>query len=94
MFKNSPIDNDCLTMAVIFKEVKAALQSTKSNKAAGTDGMYPEMLKNLGSKAFKWITQVLNNIMDTGKLLFNRATAKVISILKPGKEAKHPSIDQ
>ena len=64
VFQNSPVDDDHLTMAVTPEELKAALQNTKSNKAA----IYPEMLKNLGSKAITWIAQAFTDIIDTVKL--------------------------
>ena len=89
-FQNSPIDDDCLAMAVTSKEEKAALQNTKLNKAAETDGIYPEMLKNLRPKDIQWIAQAFTDIIDTSKLPSNWKTAKVIGILKPGKDAKDP----
>ena len=37
-------------MVVAQAATKAALQSTKPNNAAGTDGIYPKMLKNVVPK--------------------------------------------
>ena len=74
-------------MAVTPEELKAALQNTKSNKAA----IYPEMLKKLGAIAIKWIAQAFTDIIDTVKLPSYWNTAKVIGILKSGKDAKEPS---
>ena len=50
MFQNSPNNDVCFTVAVTPAEIIAALQSAKPNKEAGTDRIYPKMLKNLGQK--------------------------------------------
>ena len=64
-------------MVINPEEVKAAL--------------HPEILENLVLKAIKWITQAFNDIIDTGKLPSNWKTAKVIGILKPGKNNRGSS---
>ncbi|XP_055714426.1 uncharacterized protein LOC129808680 [Phlebotomus papatasi] len=67
-------------------DLECALLSVKLGKAAGFDGIYPEFIKNAGPKVKCWLVDLFNRILDTGHLpkLFKRA--KVIAILKPGKD--------
>ena len=87
-FQNSQDNNERLPIAVTPKKIKVALQSTEPNKAAGTDGTYPEMLK---TSAQKPLLELLNvtDIIDTGKLPSNWKIANVIGILKPRKPPKN-----
>lgn len=39
----------------ITEDVQNTLKIVKNGKAAGTDGIFPEFLKNLGPKSIKWI---------------------------------------
>lgn len=72
-------------------EMLIAWKLLKCRKAAGFDGIYPEMLKNCGPIAFEWLRILFNNILNNGILpkLFKRA--KVIAILKPGKDGSEAS---
>jgi hypothetical protein len=58
----------------------------KSAKAAGFYGVYPEFIKNSGQRTKEWIVVLFNDILTSVKIpkLFERA--KVITILKPGKD--------
>jgi hypothetical protein len=60
--------------------------AVKSEKAAGFVGVYPEFIKNCGQRTKEWIVAFFNDILTSGKIpnLFKRA--KVITILKPGKD--------
>uniref|UniRef100_H3BFN6 Endonuclease/exonuclease/phosphatase domain-containing protein n=1 Tax=Latimeria chalumnae TaxID=7897 RepID=H3BFN6_LATCH len=49
-------------------ELNAALSATKSGKAAGPDGVYPEFLKPLGPKAKRWLTTFFSKVLATGKI--------------------------
>jgi uncharacterized protein YerC len=63
----------------------------KSGKVAGNDGVYSEFIKNSGQRTKEWIVALFNDILTSGKIpkLFKRA--KVITILKPGKNGSDPS---
>jgi hypothetical protein len=67
-------------------ELETALMSLKPGKAAGFDEIYPEFIKNFGAQTKEWIISFMNDIVSTSKIpnLFKRA--KVISIIKPGKD--------
>jgi hypothetical protein len=67
-------------------EFEDALLSVKPGKAAGLDGVYPEFIKNSGRKTKKWLVHLFNDILTTGKLPKLFKQAKIIAILKPGKD--------
>ena len=60
----------------------------QTRKAAGADGIYPEMLKHLGESAINWLASTMTNIIHTSKIPAIWKTSKIIAILKPGKPAK------
>uniref|UniRef100_H3A334 Endonuclease/exonuclease/phosphatase domain-containing protein n=1 Tax=Latimeria chalumnae TaxID=7897 RepID=H3A334_LATCH len=45
------------------EEVNTVLTATKSGKASGVDGIYPEFLKNLGPKGQIWLAKFASNIL-------------------------------
>jgi hypothetical protein len=65
--------------------------SLKPGKAAGFDGIYPVFIKIFGAQTKEWIVLFMNDIVLTSKIpnLFKRA--KVISIIKPGKDGTDPA---
>ena len=67
-----------------------ALNSIQSGKATGFDGLFPEFLKNIGVNTKRWLVKFYNNILSTSKLpkLFRKA--KILAILKPGKDPDLP----
>jgi uncharacterized protein YerC len=60
--------------------------SVKPGKAAGFDEIYHEFIKNFDAQAKEWTISFMNDIVTTSKIpkLFKRA--KVISIIKNGKD--------
>jgi hypothetical protein len=69
-------------------ELETALMSLKPGRF---DGIHPEFIKNFGAQTKKWIISFMNDIVSTSKIpkLFKRA--KVISIIKPGKDGTDPA---
>jgi hypothetical protein len=65
--------------------------SPKPEKAAGFDGIYPEFIKNFGAQTKEWIISFMNDIVSTSKILNMFKRAKVISIIKPGKDGTDPA---
>jgi hypothetical protein len=76
---------------LISDELETALLSVKPGKAAGLDGVYPEFIKNSGRKTKEWLVRLFNDILTTGKLPKLFKQAKIIAILKPGKDGTDAS---
>jgi hypothetical protein len=72
------------------EEVLNALKSVKNGKAAGTDGVLPEFLKNLGPRSINWIATLATNIVNSNNIPNTWRESKVIAILKPNKEPTDP----
>lgn len=74
----------------IGEEVLNALKSVKNGKAARTDGVLPEFLKNLGPRSINWIATLATNIVNSNNIPTSWPESKVIAILKPNKEPTDP----
>lgn len=46
-------------------EIAKALKKVRINKAAGFDGIYPEMLKNTGIETQSWLAELYSDILNT-----------------------------
>lgn len=68
------------------EEINTALNKTKINKADGYDDMYSEFLKFSELKTHAWLTIFYSEILKSGHLLKLFKRAKVIALLKPGKD--------
>jgi len=66
-------------------EINAVLLKIKNRKAAGTDGILPELLKNLGIKGKTWLANLCSSIVNKCKIPKEWHEAKIIAILKPNK---------
>ena len=62
----------------------------KNNKAAGRDDGLVEQLKNLGTKAHRWLLTMLNKCFMENKIPTLWRQSKIIAILKPGKDSAIP----
>jgi hypothetical protein len=78
--------NQTLSRNFTLDALETALMSLKPGKAAGSDGIYPEFIKNFCAQTKEWSISFMNDIVSTSKIpnLFKRA--KVISIIKPEKD--------
>jgi len=85
------VEDEHLTRPVTSQEICIALQSTKSSKAAGLDGIFPNMLKHLEKQAIAWLAQAFTNAINEGKYPRTWKLAKVIAIQKPRKPANDPA---
>lgn len=68
------------------EELEAAISDLKTRKAPGFDNMFAEFIKHFGIETKKWMLEFFNLILMTGKMpkVFKRA--KIITVLKPGKD--------
>jgi hypothetical protein len=73
------------------EELETALLRVKPGKAAGLDGVYPEIIKNSGEKTKEWLVRLFNDILTTGKIPKLFQQTKIIAILKPGKDGTDAS---
>jgi Reverse transcriptase (RNA-dependent DNA polymerase) len=73
------------------EELSTVLQSIKSGKAAGFEGIYPEFIKNARTRTKEWILSLLSDVLATGRLFKLFKHAKIITILKPGKDGSDSS---
>ena len=58
--------NVCDQISVV--EVRSALASSKSGKAAGPSGVIVEMLEASGEAGLQWVTDVCNEVVKGGKM--------------------------
>ena len=75
-------------------EVKFFVKSLKNNKAPGLDAISPIILKNMTNTFFVVITRIFNWCIVHGYFPKLFKVAKVVPILKPGKDAKSPNLAQ
>lgn len=71
-------------------ELDSALNKTKNGKAAGLDDIRVEQIKNFGPAAKHWLTELMNNCIQSSKIPKLWRKAKVIAIRKPGKDPNDP----
>lgn len=71
-------------------EISEALKETKTGKAAGLDGVFPEFLRHCGPRTLSWLTSFYNEVLRSGQLPTMFKQTKIVAILKPGKEGLNP----
>ena len=72
------------------EELRAAIKTMHLSKAAGIDGIYPEMIAHLSTKALEWLAGVMSDAIKTGRYCHLWRRARVLAILKPSKPAEDP----
>jgi hypothetical protein len=84
--KSTLTPNNTYSGPVTVNEIVAGIKQINTNKACGADGIFPEFLKYCGSKTQKWLANFYSHIINTGKIPSILKRAKIIAILKPGKQ--------
>lgn len=90
LYKSCP-NESFSSMPVRNIEVETAIKQMKAGKAAGIDGIYPDMVKHLGPKAINWLASSLSDVICKSKYPQVWKEAKILAILKPGKPPNDPS---
>ena len=72
--------------AITTDELSEAVSNLKNYKAAGYDNVFPEFLKNSGPSALKWLSKFLTRCLTENDIPNQWRKAKIIAILKPGKD--------
>lgn len=70
------------------EEVRRAAKKLRAGKAAGQDGMPPEVIKAIVDVRPDGITALLNGILERGKIPKEWKAARVILLRKEGKDVK------
>lgn len=73
------------------EELRFAIRNTKNMKAPGFDGVFNLELKNMSDSFFSHLANILNNCLRIGYFPWTWKRAKVIPIIKPGKDPTSPS---
>ena len=91
IWNSLPREGSMWTLPISYTEIDTAIKDIKNGKAAGIDGIYPDMITHLGPRAKEWLACAMTEIIEKGKYPQEWKHAKVIAILKPGKPATSPS---
>ena len=72
------------------EELQEAMKHLKPGKAAGLDNITAEVILHFGDKAKSWVLALFNNCARTLQIPKLWRRAKVVALLKPGKDAEIP----
>ena len=67
------------------EQTAEAIRKSKNSKALGPDGISPIMLKHLGKSGIRYLTNIINNSVNTAIIPNHWKTARIIPLLKPNK---------
>ena len=79
-----------LFLTFITEELDEALKTIKPGKASGLDGISAEMVLHFGPNTRKWLLALYNTSATTFKIPKIWRKAKVVALLKPGKNPELP----
>ena len=83
-----------MSQAFTTDEIINALKATKAGNDAGPDGIFPDMLKNIGPAAIQSLQAYYDDVVTTAKIQKIWISANVIAIRKPGKPIDNPTTDR
>ena len=83
--ENHDIDDDFTII-----ELQTSLKHLKNGKAAGLDEILTEEIKNFGPVTTQWVLNLLNACARTHRLPRLWRQARVVALLKPGKDPSSP----
>ena len=79
-------DDPVFTRAFTAAELDIGIRVLKNGKAPGLDDIQTELIKQFGPKARDWLLRFVNNCTATKKIPKLWRQAKVVALLKPGKD--------
>ena len=79
-------DDPGFTRAFTGEELDIGIRVLKNGKAPGLDDIQTELIKQFGPKARDWLLRFFNNCTETKKIPKLWRQAKVVALLKPGKD--------
>ena len=71
---------------ITLSELRNALTFMKTGKACGLDGITTEMIQHFGPTSMSWILNLFNKCANTNKIQKGWRKARVVALLKPGKD--------
>ena len=69
-----------MSIPISINELEDAIKKVKNRKAAGIDGIYPDMVTHLGPKAITWLADTITDILDKGTYPEIWKHAKIIAL--------------
>ena len=72
------------------EDLHEAISTLKPGKAAGLDNISTEMIQHFGPKALEWVLNLTNSCATSYTIPKIWRRAKVVALLKPGKEPEQP----
>ena len=79
-------DDPGFTRAFTAAELDIGIRVLKNGKAPGLDDVQTELIKQFGPMARDWLLRFFNNCTETKKIPKLWRQAKVVALLKPGKD--------
>ena len=79
-------DDPGFTRAFTAAELDIGIRVLKNGKAPGLDDIQTELIKQFGPKTHDWLLRFFNNYTKTKKIPKIWRQAKVVALLKPGKD--------
>ncbi|KAK3893288.1 hypothetical protein Pcinc_002844 [Petrolisthes cinctipes] len=70
------------------EKLQEALKHLKQGKAVGLDGITTEVIQHFGTRARSWVLALFNNCATTFCIPKIWGRARVVALLKPGKDPK------
>ena len=85
------IPSPCLNSTPKTSELNSAIRNLKPKKAPGPDGVSNDMLKHLGPVTRKTLMEILSHSWSKGLVPEVWKTARLVPVLKKGKDKTNPS---
>ncbi len=83
---------DCVDDLDLFtlEDLNMGMSNLKRSKASGEDGITMEMILHFGEKAKNWLLSLFNNCVSSLRIPKMWRRARVVALLKPGKDPTSP----
>ena len=83
-------NNTDLTNPFSSKELEKGIKALKQGKTAGLENIRAEQIKQFGPTTREWLLRFYNNCLSSHRLPKLWRKAKIIALLKPGKDSSDP----
>ena len=88
--KKLPVNSE-FSSDFCLEELDNAISDLKCGKAAGFDGIFPEFIRNMKVVAKTWILKFFNDLLRKRRIPKEFKRAKVLAVIKPGKDGSDAS---